>query len=144
MTNMPNEKDNYQKLMGGLQDESAPSGLYRAVILHLASEQKRVGKKKFALAGLALLVSIGAAVSAVLVLAGSLSESGFWKFVSLAFSDGDMMLTYWRQFAMSLLESFSAPEFIVSLICVFAALLSLRFLMKNKNIISSSNKLQLV
>ena len=77
MTNMPNEKDNYQKLMGGLQDESAPSGLYRAVILHLASEQKRVGKKKFALAGLALLVSIGAAVSAVLVLAGSLSESGF-------------------------------------------------------------------
>ena len=122
---MNNYQDNYQKLLGSLGNEQAPEGLYR----------------RFALAVGSLVASVVAAVSAVLVLLSSLTTSGFWKFVSLIFSDGGTVMTYWQQFSLSLLESFSMPELVVSLACVFAVLLSLRFLLKNKK--AFSNNLQL-
>ena len=134
---MNNYQENYQKLLGGLSETHAPEGLYRAVLLRVSAEQARSARRRFATACVALLASLGAAVAAVFVLADSLTQSGFWKFVSLAFSDGGTVLTYWKEFSMSLLESFSVPETIFSLACIFAVVLSLRFLLKNKSAFST-------
>jgi hypothetical protein len=138
---MNNYQNNYQKLLNNLGESRAPEGLYRAVISRVSAEQNRSAKKRFVVAVGSLVASVAASVAAVLVLATSLTQSGFWKFVSLAFSDGGTVMTYWRQFSMSLLESFSMPEMVVSLVCVFAVMLSLKFLLKNKN--AFSNNLQL-
>ena len=133
--------NNYQKLLNNLSNSQATEGLYRAVISRVATEQNHSARKQFILAFGSLAASVVAAVSAILVLLASLTQSGFWKFVSLAFSDGGTVMTYWKEFSMSLLESFSMPEMIVSLVCVFAVILSLKFLLKNKN--AFSNNLQL-
>ena len=139
---MNNYQHNYQKLLSNLGNSQAPEGLYRAVISRVSAEQSHSAKKRFAIAFASLVASAGAAVAAVLVLATSLTQSGFWKFVSLAFSDGSSVMTYWQQFGMSLLESFSMPEMVVSLVFVFAVLLSLRFLLKNKSAFSLPAQLQ--
>ena len=133
--------NNYQKLLGGLGTGTAPEDLYKAVLFRLSVEQRRALRRRFALAVVSFVASVIAAFSAILVLATSLSQSGFWKFVSLAFSDGGTVVTYWQQFSLSLLESFSVPEMVVSLVCVLAVMMSLKFLLKNKK--AFSNNLQL-
>jgi hypothetical protein len=134
--------NNYQKLLENLGGKTAPDGLCGVVLSRVALEQKRTARRRFETAVASLLASLGAAVAAVFVLANSLAASGFWKFVSLAFSDGGTVLTYWQQFAMSLLESFSVPEMVLLLSCVFAVLLSLKFLSKNKSAFSAPAQLQ--
>src|ERR1035437_987263 len=133
--------NNYQKLLGDLGTGTVPEDLYKAVLFRLSLEQRRAVKRRFAIASASLVASISAAVAAVLILANSLTTSGFWKFVSLIFSDGGTVVTYWQQFSLSLLESFSVPELVVSLSCVFAVMISLKFLLKNKS--AFSTKLQL-
>jgi hypothetical protein len=135
--------NNYQKLLGGLGGGTAPEDLYTAVIFRLSVEQRRAIKRRFWIAATSLVASVVAAVSAVFVLATSLSQSGFWKFVSLIFSDGGTVMTYWQQFSLSLLESFSVPEMVVSLACIFAVMISMKFLLKNKSAFFGGARLQL-
>ncbi len=133
--------DNYQKLLNNLGGKPAPEDLYQAVLLRVATEQRRSVRRRFAMAVGSLVASVSAGVAAVLVLANSLTASGFWKFISLVFSDGATVMTYWREFSLSILESFSVPEMLATLACVFAVMVSLKFLLKNKN--AFSNNLQL-
>ena len=132
--------NNYQNLLNNLSGSKAPEDLYKTVLLRVVLEQKRAIKRRFAMAVASLVVSVGAAVMAVLVLANSLTASGFWKFVSLAFSDGGTVVTYWQQFSLSLLESFSVPEMVVSLACILAVMISLKFLIQNKSAFSTNLK----
>lgn len=129
------KEENYQKLFG-LDQRPAPEKLYKAVLLRIGLEKKRDEKRRFIVAGFSLTASIFAVVPAVLSLANSLAASGFWKFVSLLFSDGSLVLTYWKEFSLTLLESFSVPEMILTLVCVFAIALSVKFLFKNKSAFS--------
>ncbi len=137
--------DNYQKLLNNLENRPTPEGLHRAILLRLNTEQKKAVRKRFFVAGLSFVVSFGATATAVSILMINLAQSGFWKFVSLMFSDGGTVLSYWQQFSLSLLESFSIPEMIVSLVCVLAVMLSLKFLLKNKSAFSfQSSQLQTI
>ena len=134
--------DNYQKLLNNLGGKPAPEDLYQAVLLRVATEQRRSVRRRFAMAVGSLVASVSAGVAAVLVLANSLTASGFWKFISLVFSDGATVMTYWREFSLSILESFSVPEMLATLACVFAVMVSLKFLLKNKNAFSNNLQLQ--
>lgn len=138
---MNNYQNNYQKLLSGLGGGTAPEDLYTAVLFRLRVEQRRALRRRFVVAVVSFVASATAALSAIMVLATSLTASGFWKFVSLIFSDGGTVVTYWREFMLSLLESFSVPEMVVLLACIFAVMISLKFLLKNKK--AFSNNLQL-
>lgn len=131
--------NNYQKLLNNLGSKPAPEDLYKGVLLRLTIEQGRAVKRRFAIAAASLVASVTAAVVAVLALASSLTASGFWKFISLIFTDGGTVVTYWQQFSLSLLESFSMTEMVVSLACIFAVILSIRFMLKNRSAFSSRN-----
>jgi hypothetical protein len=134
--------NNYQKLLNNLGGKSAPEGLYKAVLLRLDSEKSRVAKRRFVFSVAALSASVVAFVSAIWVMFSSLADSGFWKFGSLIFTDSGTVLTYWKQFSLSLIESFSVPEVALSLACVFAVMLSLKFLLKNRSVFSSVGSMQ--
>jgi hypothetical protein len=138
---MNNYQNNYQKLLSGLGSGTVPEDLYQTVLFRLRVEQRRALRRRFAVAIVSFVASVTAAFSAIMVLATSLTASGFWKFVSLIFSDGGTVVTYWQQFSLSLLESFSVPEMVVLLACIFAVVLSLKFLLKNKMAFSTNLKL---
>jgi hypothetical protein len=72
----------------------------------------RIGREEFRRARIYLFASatvgavgvFGALLSIKYMLQG-LSQSGFYNYFSLLISDPDMMLTYWREFALSIVES---------------------------------------
>ena len=66
---------------------------------------------------------------------GSLARSGFYNYFSLIFSDGFALVSSWKEFVFSLVESFSVSEFIVLLSIVFVVLISVKILIKNYKII---------
>ena len=99
----------------------------------IITREKRSTKIKlwvFASFGLASLVAI---IPVFEVLLKDLARSGFYEYFSLIFSDGSSVLSYWKEFTLSLAESLPVESMIFTLSLVFVFLLSLRFAMKQIN-----------
>ncbi|MFA7252651.1 MAG: hypothetical protein WC027_02235 [Candidatus Paceibacterota bacterium] len=58
-------------------------------------------------------------------LVSQMQNSGFWNYLSLLFTDTSIVMTYWKQFSMTLIET--APVFPLTLILVSLLGLSLSF-----------------
>lgn len=114
-----------------------PESLYSAVILRLYLEKKKSAKNRLFYTYFAISASLVAFVLALVRLSESLSSSGFYKYFSLIFSDGSALAFYWKEFALSLVESFSLPEFIILLSASLVTLVFVRMIMKNLEIINS-------
>ena len=81
----------------------------------------------FAFMGFVSLVGL---VPALKVLSNDFTQSGFYEYFSLIFSDGGSMLSYWKEFVFSLAESLPTMSIIFTLSLLFICFLSLRHLMK--------------
>jgi len=81
----------------------------------------------FTLAGIASLAGL---VPAFKILSGDLVQSGFYEYFSLIFSDSGSVLSAWREFMFSLIESLPILSVIFTLSLVFVFFLSLRYMMK--------------
>lgn len=90
-------------------------------------------KKALTLAG--LFGSALAAVYAMSVFGQEIFKSDFWRFVLLAFSDMNIVLGNWKDYAFSLLETFPAlhAAIILAPIFVLLVLLNLYFSLSGKN-----------
>ena len=79
------------------------------------------------LVGLASLISL---IPVFRALIADFSQSGFYEYLSLAFSNGESLITYWKEFISLLAESLPVESIIGSLTLTFIFLLSLTYLMK--------------
>ena len=98
--------------------------------LTVMKREKRNTKIKlwiFTLAGITSLVGL---VPAFRILGSDLAQSGFYEYLSLAFSDSGLILSAWREFMFSLAESLPVLSVIFTLSLVFIFFLSLKYLMK--------------
>ncbi len=75
-------------------------------------------------------VSIIGLIPAIKILLTDLSQSGFYEYLSLAFSDSGLILSIWREFIFSLAESLPILSVIFTLSLIFIFFLSLKYLMK--------------
>lgn len=124
------EKD-YQKLFDGLVSPSVPARLYDSVLLRIDVEARHASRLKFAVfAPLAFLSSVAVVVS-FQYMARETAQSGLSEYLSIIFSDGGTILSYWKEFLVSLVES--APVFGATLFlgAVLALMGSLRVTFKN-------------
>ncbi len=112
-----------------------PENLYSTVILRIDSEKRKSAKRRLFYTSGAILISVVAFVEASASMLGSLARSGFYNYFSLIFSDGFALVSSWKEFVFSLVESFSVSEFIVLLSIVFVVLISVKILIKNYKII---------
>ncbi len=64
-------------------------------------------------------------------------ESGFFEFLSLLFSDIEIVTAYWQNFAMSLLESLPLMSLIMFSAVVLIFLEFLKLLVKDLKVVSS-------
>ena len=98
--------------------------------LTLIKREKRHTQIKlwlFVLAGIASLVGL---VPAFKILGSDLTQSGFYEYLSLAFSDSGLILSAWKEFMFSLAESLPILSIVFTLSLVFIFFLSLKYAMK--------------
>ena len=118
-------------LLAGWDEGVNLNALFTRIICAIDREQVLRTKRRILVARISSWLS---AVSLVVVFVNTVSQfqtSGFFNYFSLLFSDGGTVLSFWREFALSLAESL--PWLGLSLIfaTLFVFLVSLRFTAKN-------------
>ena len=109
------------------------SGLARNVWQKIVLREKRNTLLKlwtFVLMGVASFIGL---MPALKVLSSNLTQSGFYEYFSLIFSDSGSIISYWKEFAFSLVESLPLTSIILTLSLIFFFFLSIRYIMKQIN-----------
>ncbi len=100
----------------------------------LASIQKEELKRARVFAASALLVAFSSVISgvfAVKYMVQGFLQSGFYSYVSLLFSDTDIVVASWKELFLSLTESLPFAGMTFSLIALAVLLASVRTLARN-------------
>jgi len=109
--------------------------LFLKIIKRIHKEERFLALKKIFGVSLILLISIIAFIPATNFLISEIKNSGFLQFASLAFSDFDIVKTYWKNFAFTILETLPALSLALCLVILLTFLQSIKSLSKNiKNI----------
>ena len=127
-----NMEKNWKKLFAGLTEQDPSQGLVGVIFSRILEKERSSTRLRFgfylSVAGLSCL----ALVPALRYAGQELSQSGFFDYLSLAFSDGGTVFAYWREFVLSLAES--APVFGIAIVLsvLFTALGSFMMAFKSR------------
>jgi len=106
--------------------------LFEKIMLRIRAERKRmVLKRKIAIFSFILVVSFIGLIPSIKMAYSGFVESGFVQLFLLAFSDTSIVMVYWQNFTLSLLESLPITGLMAFGISLFFLLGSFRFLSKN-------------
>lgn len=108
----------YRKLFGHLDLMESPNNLKSQIVKKIETKEKRLQTARVWIFGSSSIASLGLALSTVIYLANSIKQTGFWQYFSLIFSENKLILDYWREFTLSLIESLP----IVGLIILLASI----------------------
>lgn len=118
----------YQQLFSSLPQPEIPNGLYYRVTKQVENNRVRSAAKwRLLLGGAGMAISAVAIVLTVNLVWAGFTESGFYYFFSLMFSDAGIIITYWQNFVWSLLERLPVTGLALFLFTVVSFLMSLRF-----------------
>lgn len=109
-----NTEEKYKKLLGSINLVEPPKGLEGRIMRRINEEEKQISRVRAWAFGGSSLASFGLSLWAIIYLVKSASESGFWQYLSLAFSDGTV-LAYWKEISLSLAESLPITSLIMAL-----------------------------
>lgn len=123
--------DKYSELFKELNQINPPLGLGQNILAQIQLKKKHDAKVNLTFFGGAVLMSLVGSIFAFRWAGQALAQSGFYQSLSLIFSDGAAMLTYWQEFALSVAESLPMVEITVFLAAIFALLESLKLTIKN-------------
>lgn len=114
-----------------------PEGLTHTVLRRIEAERRRVARLRFigmgAVAGLSVIAMVPTAQYTI----GEFYQSGFYQYSSLFLSDGGSILSYWREFTLTLAESAPLLGITIFLTLVFVLLSSLQSAFNNRRFINS-------
>lgn len=109
--------------------ETSPS-LASDIWSSIVSHEKRVARIKLWAFSVIGLVSLVAIVPAFRALSVDLSQSGFFEYLSLGFSYGGTIFSFWRETSLSLIESLPTTSIIISFSFVFIFFWSIQYVVK--------------
>lgn len=96
----------------------------------LVARNKKIIRIKLWVFSVIGLTSLAGLIPAWNMLTSNLSQSGFYEYVSLAFSSTDSLISYWKEFVFSIAESLPTMSIAISLSLVFVFFLSFRYVIK--------------
>jgi hypothetical protein len=107
-----------------------PSGVLLDKIMEGIRKEKkfRQTRRRVVLFSIGLVLSLSAIVPAYDLFLGQIAQTGFGDFISLIWSDYEIIINYWGVFSLALLESFPVAESVVFLTVIFLVLGSFGFL----------------
>ncbi|HEY5383157.1 MAG TPA: hypothetical protein VIJ88_01215 [Candidatus Paceibacterota bacterium] len=102
------------------------AGLYQAVLERIAYAKRRSARVRAGFFSALAICSGAALVPAMQYAAGQFYASGFYDYLTLIFSDRSLVLTYWQQFSLSLVESLPSLALLLLLPIIFLLAYSMR------------------
>lgn len=113
-------------------DRYEPSQELRNRILKTITTEERHRARKYLAVSFAIAgASAAGMIASSIYAARAIYQSGFYQYLSLAFSDPDVVLTYWREFTLSVVESAPLLGITLVLTAAVALLASVRTYMHN-------------
>ena len=116
-------------------------GLLEKIMRRIRREQRLLLLKRSIIYLVGLAGSMAAFVPTFRMVKTGLIESGFIQFFSLLFSDLNIVMAHWQNFALALLESLPVMDIIVFAVVIVVFLESLKFLAKDMKIVFHQRKL---
>lgn len=120
---------NYQKAFSQLGPEM-PKGLLEATLARLSHERRLSAQKRITFFAVVLLISTISLVPAALALFQNWANSSLSQLFSLVWSDLSIISLYWKNYLLSILESFPITSVAVFLAVLWIFLESLKGLAK--------------
>ena len=119
-----------------------PKRLFWVIIERLKLEKNlKIFKEKFSIFLAALIISIILVATAIFIFNSELAGSESGSLFSLLFSDTGIVLSYYKNFVLAILESMPVTSIIFSLAAIVLVMISLRFVVGYYEKISALNKL---
>ncbi|MFA6354440.1 MAG: hypothetical protein WCX12_02030 [Candidatus Paceibacterota bacterium] len=135
-------RGDYERLFGQIDHLEPPDGLLDKIILRINTERRRrTIRFRIGLFGVLAVTAVAAFIPAWQELQSEMAGSGFSQFFSLIFSDTQVVLTYWREFILSLIESMPILGITVVLGLVLVFLASVKFLVRDFSAVFSRSQL---
>ncbi len=110
-----------------------PENLRDCVWSAIAARDKRMIRIKFWSFVAVTVASLSLLMPALKTLSTDISQSGFYDYFSLIFSNGGSVVTYWKELAFSLAESLPVGSIVFVLSLIFVFFLSLRYMLRQTN-----------
>lgn len=103
-----------------------PQALCGAILLEIETEKLRRARLHFLSVSTLAATSLAVIFPVLRYTAEAFSQSGFYQYASLLFFDGGSVLPYWKEFSLTIVESFPLMEITLSLSLVLVLVWSLR------------------
>ena len=117
------------KILNRAKYEPSPELAFSIWQTIIKRERRSTQLKLWSLSSVLFISTVGL-IPALEMLLSNLAHSGFYEYFSLIFSDGGSMMTYWKEFSFSLVESLPTLSIVLTLSVLFVCFLSLRYLIK--------------
>jgi len=132
----------FKKLFAQLQPPAMPDGFLKKIMRRIQNERELLSsRRQIILFSFGLIGSTTAFPFALGMLRQAFSESAFFHFFSLLFSDFKIIAASWQSFLFSLSERLPIANLIIFFTITFVLLGSLKFLIKNLKIIAQAKQL---
>ena len=103
-----------------------PAALRKNILFGILKEERRRARNHLFVSGVAMPLSVIALVFSAQYLMQSFYQGSFYEYLSILFTDTDVAFMYWREFALSVVESMPFMEITLSLVAVLSLLASIR------------------
>lgn len=123
--------DNYRKLFTNLEEIEPSERLFKGIIGQIEFRNRRTAKIKSSLFGIIATASLISIIPAFSYAASEFSQSGIYHYISLIFSDFNLLSVYWKDFLYLIAESFPLIGLTAILLAIFVFLNSFKLALKN-------------
>lgn len=124
-------QENNEIIFRNLTQLEPPHGLLGSIVARIMREQRRSARVWVGFLLGSVLASCAVLIPAVQYAAREFIQSGFYQYLSLAFSDGGVLLASWKEFLLLLAESLPLTRTVLVLTILFVMLGSLRLMMRD-------------
>lgn len=106
-------------------------GLKEKIIHKIEKEAKKKAVFTFIFAGFTSLTSVLAMIYSLVLIVKDYYSSGLSEYISLVFSDSSILLSFWKEFTLSVVESLPFITITLTLTSVWIFIWSLKYMFSN-------------
>lgn len=117
------------------------SSLLRIILARINLEKRRLAKIRLLYTSIISLFSLAGFLYTFQYLLGEFSQSGFYQYFSLIFSDGKNILLYWKELSFSLLESLPVTSATMVLGLLLTMMVISKYIISNAKIAFNNKQL---
>lgn len=118
-----------------MKDIELPQNLRSNILLSIRLEEKKQAKQLLATSLFTAIISFGAIVVSIKYALLAFYHSSFYSYATLLLSDPDVVVQYWQEFSLALLESLPVVGIVICLVAVCVFLFSLKLFAQSQRFV---------